>query len=102
MVTASMSLMTYKEAMARGWQYVGIFGDEKTPNRLHSQFIANACEVADLPFDGDGNPVPEDRYALWVNPCAIAPCGCVEHAEEGWPCAHDIEKFVRLKMKILG
>lgn len=87
---------------SKGWQFIGVYETNNTPERFLSNFIANSCEVRETQFDDMGNTVHADSFALWVNPCGLAPCGCVEHAEEGWPCPHDLAKFEELKKKILG
>ncbi len=87
---------------AKGWQYVGVYEGKITSIRLQSHFIANGCEIRETQFDDVGDVVPADCFALWVNPCAIAVCGCVHSAEEGYPCEHDLKRFEEMKKKILG
>ena len=102
MPMTEMELKPHLAMRAKGWQYVGVYVSNSAPARLKSHFIANSCEVRETQFDDMGDEVDSGSFALWVNPCAIAVCGCVHSAKEGWPCEHDLAKFEKLKKIILG
>ncbi|HRH27114.1 MAG TPA: hypothetical protein PLZ99_03100 [Parcubacteria group bacterium] len=101
-MASTQDLDQHSVMLAKGWQYIGAFERKNAPARLQSHFIANGCEVRETDFTDRGYLVHKHSFALWVNPCGLAPCGCVEHAEEGWPCEHDLMAFEELKKKVLG
>lgn len=87
-------LRTRDEAVSNRWVFVGVYPQPDQPILIHSSFARHGYKTADLPFDAEGNQVEPGQYALWVkfgSDPKLASCGCVNHAEEGIPCIHDLE-----------
>lgn len=101
MSMTEMELKPHLAMRAKGWQYVGVYEGKVTTIRLQAHLTASGCEIRETQFDDAGDVVPNGCFALWANPSAIADCGCVHSAEEGYPCEHDLMKFNELKKKIL-
>lgn len=92
-----------ESAQASGFYYVGIFPQPGQPNDLLARFVEGDCEVALCAFDDLGQDVVGPWCAVWVNPAGSSrDCGCVNCAEQGISCEHDLETLEQIKREILG
>lgn len=99
MPSLSTELTSAAEALKHGWTFVGVYPQPGQPAGLHNRFSIRGYQVADLPFDQQGQLVPIGSYALWAHmgeDSILADCGCVNHAEEGVLCEHDIALCLKI------